>query len=62
MKSENLHNSTRRYGFFVSPTVGMRLPEVFADPDKFDPDRFGPGREEHKASPYAYLGFGGGMH
>lgn len=47
---------------FVSPTVGMRLPEVFADPDKFDPDRFGPGREEHKASPYAYLGFGGGMH
>jgi len=47
---------------FVSPTVGMRLPEVFADPDKFDPDRFGPGREEHKSSPYAYLGFGGGMH
>jgi sterol 14-demethylase len=47
---------------FISPTVGMRLPEVFADPDKFDPDRFGPGREEHKSSPYAYLGFGGGMH
>lgn len=47
---------------FMSPSVGMRLPEVFADPDKFDPDRFGPGREEHKQSPYAYTGFGGGMH
>lgn len=46
----------------VSPSVGMRLPEVFRDPDVFDPDRFGPGREEHKKSPYAYLGFGGGMH
>lgn len=46
----------------ISPSVGMRLPEVFKDPEKFDPDRFGPGREEHKSSPYAYLGFGGGMH
>jgi sterol 14-demethylase len=46
----------------ISPTVGMRLPEVFKDPDVFDPDRFGPDREEHKSSPYAYLGFGGGMH
>uniref|UniRef100_A0A7S2EDL1 Uncharacterized protein n=1 Tax=Trieres chinensis TaxID=1514140 RepID=A0A7S2EDL1_TRICV len=46
----------------ISPSVGMRLPEVFTDPETFDPDRFGPGREEHKSSPYAYLGFGGGMH
>jgi sterol 14-demethylase len=46
----------------VSPSVGMRLPESFKNPDDFDPDRFGPGREEHKSSPYAYLGFGGGMH
>ena len=46
----------------VSPSVGMRLSEVYTDPDTFDPDRFGPGREEHKSSPYAYLGFGGGMH
>jgi len=47
---------------FMSPSVGMRLPEVFSDPDKFDPDRFAAGREEHKTSPYAYTGFGGGMH
>lgn len=45
----------------VSPSVGMRLPDVFKDPEAFEPDRFGEGREEHKI-PYAYLGFGGGMH
>ncbi|CAN0171537.1 unnamed protein product [Ascophyllum nodosum] len=45
----------------TSPYVAMRLPDVFKDPEKFDPDRFGPGREEHK-QPFAYLGFGAGMH
>jgi sterol 14alpha-demethylase len=45
----------------VSPTVSMRLKSSFANPDVFDPDRYAPPREEHKL-PYAYLGFGGGMH
>lgn len=45
----------------VSPSVAMRLPDVFANPDEFDPERYGPDREEHKI-PFAYLGFGGGMH
>jgi sterol 14-demethylase len=45
----------------VSPTVSMRLKTTFTDPDTFDPDRFTAPREEHKI-PYAYLGFGGGMH
>lgn len=45
----------------VSPTVSMRLKETFPNPETFDPDRYAPGREEHKI-PYAYLGFGGGMH
>lgn len=45
----------------VSPTVSMRLKSSFADPDTYDPDRFAPPREEHK-QPFAYLGFGGGLH
>lgn len=44
-----------------SPTVSMRLKSTFANPDAFDPDRFAEPREEHKI-PYAYLGFGGGLH
>ncbi len=45
----------------VSPSVAMRLENVFKDPEKYDPDRYAEGREEHKR-PYSYLGFGGGMH
>ena len=45
----------------VSPSVGMRLKHVFENPDTFDPDRYAAPREEHK-TPYAYMGFGGGMH
>lgn len=43
----------------TSPAVASRMASVFTKPDEFDPDRFnGP---EVKV-PYAYLGFGGGMH
>lgn len=45
----------------VSPTVSMRLEECFTNPNSFDPDRYAEPREEHK-KPYAYLGFGGGLH
>eukprot|EP00541_Cyclophora_tenuis_P003273 CAMPEP_0116575070 /NCGR_PEP_ID=MMETSP0397-20121206/19749_1 /TAXON_ID=216820 /ORGANISM="Cyclophora tenuis, Strain ECT3854" /LENGTH=493 /DNA_ID=CAMNT_0004103913 /DNA_START=1 /DNA_END=1483 /DNA_ORIENTATION=- len=45
----------------VSPSVGMRIKSVFPDPDEFDPDRYMEPREEHKI-PYAWMGFGGGMH
>jgi len=45
----------------VSPTVSMRIKTTFPNPNTYDPDRFSPGRDEHKI-PYAYLGFGGGMH
>ena len=45
----------------VSPTVQHRLETSFKNADNFDPDRFGPGREEHK-TPFAYAPFGGGIH
>jgi sterol 14-demethylase len=45
----------------VSPSVSMRLESTFKDANTFDPDRFAEPRNEHK-KPYAYMGFGGGMH
>jgi sterol 14-demethylase len=46
----------------VSPALQHRLPEVYKNPDKFDPDRFSEERAEDKSSPFAYIGFGGGRH
>jgi retinoid hydroxylase len=43
-----------------SPWATHRLPSLFRDPERFDPDRFAPPREEHRAHPYALVGFGGG--
>jgi sterol 14-demethylase len=45
----------------ISPTVSHRIPEVFAAPESFDPDRFAPPREEDKRD-FAYIAFGGGRH
>jgi sterol 14-demethylase len=46
----------------VSPAVSHRIPEIFADPALFDPDRFAAQREEDRRTPYALIGFGGGKH
>ena len=46
----------------VSPLLSHRLPEVFDNPNCFDPNRFAPPREEHKKHPFALIGFGGGPH
>ena len=46
----------------VSPAVSHRLPEVFADPERFLPDRFAGPDSEEKQHPYALIGFGGGRH
>jgi sterol 14-demethylase len=40
--------------------LSQRLPELFRDPDRYDPLRFGPDRDEEK--PHSIVGFGGGMH
>ena len=40
--------------------VSHHLPDVFAEPERFDPDRFAPPREEDKRTPYSLVGFGAG--
>jgi len=47
---------------FLSPALSGRLETVFTNPDKFDPDRYAPPREEDKQKPFSYVGFGGGRH
>jgi retinoid hydroxylase len=46
----------------IFPMMTHRLPEIYQDPDLFDPDRFAPPREEDKKQPYSLIGFGGGVH
>lgn len=46
----------------ASPSIAGMLPEVFKEPNRWDPDRFLPPREEDKAAPYSFLGFGAGRH
>jgi sterol 14alpha-demethylase len=45
----------------LSPTVSHRIGSVFREPDRFDPLRFAPPREEDKRD-FAYIPFGGGRH
>lgn len=46
----------------VSPLYVHRMEAWWTDPHRFDPDRFAPGREEHKQHPFLWAPFGGGAH
>ncbi|GAB2270464.1 hypothetical protein Dimus_005360 [Dionaea muscipula] len=47
----------------TSPAFANRLPHIYQDPDRYDPDRFAPGRDEDKvAGAFSYISFGGGRH
>lgn len=46
----------------IWPGMNHRLPELWTDPDKFDPERFAEPRAEHKKHRYAFAPFGGGAH
>jgi sterol 14-demethylase len=45
----------------TSPAVSNRMPECFPEPDRFDPERYGPGREEDRQN-FAWIPFGAGRH
>jgi sterol 14-demethylase len=46
----------------VSPAVTHRRGDVFTAPDRYDPQRFAPGREEDRKARFAMITFGGGKH
>lgn len=47
---------------YLPMMANHRAPQFWTDPERFDPDRFAIGREEHKRHSFAFHPFGGGAH
>ena len=47
---------------FTSPAFAHRLEHVFPRSGSFEPERFASPREEDRAAPFSFIGFGGGRH
>jgi len=47
---------------YVFPVFTHRDPRYWREPDRFDPGRFAPGRDEARQHPFAWVPFGGGAH
>ena len=53
----------RRGDFLAYPSADVNLnPDIYSNPMTFDPDRYGPGREEDRKETFGYLPWGAGMH
>jgi cytochrome P450 len=46
----------------VSPIVTHHMPEWWSEPERWDPERFAPGRAEHERHTHSWIPFGGGPH
>ncbi len=55
------HRAGRRAGGDLAAGLAPPSRSCFADPERFDPERYAPGREED-ATPFAWIPFGGGHH
>jgi len=46
----------------LAPSISHRMDEVFADPDRYDPERFNPDNPAAQIASNSLIGFGGGVH
>lgn len=46
----------------IAPIHTHHMEEIWSNPFRFDPERFAPGRDEHKQHHFAWIPFGGGPH
>src|SRR5579862_7036535 len=56
------HTVPAGWSVLIAPIYTHRMPDYFADPLQFDPDRFLEPRSEDRTHPRALIEFGGGAH